>query len=64
MSNNSPLMSFRDFCDYMQVGETKAREMIYKVDCRYVVRIGRKVFIHKDLLDKDIEKAAKYRLTM
>ncbi len=64
MSSNSPLMSFYDFCEYLGIGETKAREMIYKPNCRYVVRIGRKVFIHKELLDKDIEKAAKYRLIM
>lgn len=64
ISSDSPLMSFTDFCDYLGVGETKAREMISKPDCRYVVRIGRRVLIHKDLLDVELEKAAKFRLIL
>ena len=48
----------------MGIGETKARELISRVDCRYVVRIGRRVLIHKDLLDAELEKAAKFRLTL
>ncbi len=62
--NNSPLISFKDFCDYLQIGETKAREIISQPSCRFVVRIGRRVLIHKDLLDENLKKNAKYRLTM
>ena len=64
ISDDSPLMSFENFCSYMGIGETKARELISRVDCRYVVRIGRRVLIHKDLLDAELEKAAKFRLTL
>lgn len=61
---DSPLITFKDFCEYLQIGETKARELISLPSCRYVVRIGRRVLIHKDLLDEDLKKNAKYRLTM
>ncbi len=64
ISTDSPLMSFDDFCSYMGIGETKARELISKADCRYVVRIGRRVLIHKELLDAELAKAAKFRLTL
>ena len=64
ISTDSPLMSFDDFCSYMGIGETKARELISKADCRYVVRIGRRVLIHKELLDAELAEAAKGRLTI
>jgi len=60
----SPLMSFENFCSYLGIKETKAREMISNPNCRYVVRIGRRVLIHKELLDKELEKTAKFRLVM
>lgn len=58
------LMSFGEFCDYMGIGKTKARELISNPCCKYVVRIGRRVFIHKGLLDDELRKNAKFQLTM
>ena len=45
------LMTIEEFCKYVGIGKTKAREMISKPGCKYVVHIGRKVFIHKELFD-------------
>lgn len=64
VNNDSPLMTFTEFCEYMKIGETKARELIKNPRCPYLVRIGRGVRIHKELLDVELEKAAKYHLTL
>ena len=32
--------------------------------CKYVVHIGRKVFIHKELFDEELKKSAKFQLTL
>lgn len=58
------LMTVDEFCEYVGVGKTKAREMISSPCCKYVVRIGRRVFIHKELFDEELKKNAKYQLTM
>ncbi|RHS61016.1 hypothetical protein DW955_12580 [Ruminococcus sp. AM45-9BH] len=48
----------------MGIGKTKARELISKPNCKYVVRIGRRVLIHKELLDAELKKSAKFQLKM
>lgn len=58
------LMTFDEFCEYLKIGKTKGHELLKKPTCRYVVRIGRRVFIHKGLLDEELKKSAKYRLTL
>lgn len=64
MEYKKNLMTVEEFCEYVGIGKTKAREMISNPCCKYVVRIGRKVFIHKELFDEELKKAAKYQLTM
>lgn len=61
--HESPLLTFQEFCQYLKIGETKARKMINDKDCRFVVRLDRRVFIHKELLDEYLKKNAKFRLT-
>lgn len=58
------LMTFKEFCEYLKIGKTKARELTSNPSCKYVVRIGRRVFIHKELLDAELKKNAKFQLTM
>ena len=50
------LMTIEEFCKYV--------EMISKPGCKYVVHIGRKVFIHKELFDEELKKSAKFQLTL
>lgn len=57
---DSPLLTFEEFLDYMKIGRTTGRRLTNDPMCRYVVRIGRKVMIHKDLLDEELKRAAKY----
>lgn len=58
------LLSVDEFCSYVGIGKTKAREMLANPCCKYVVRIGRRVFVHKELFDEELKKSAKYQLTM
>ena len=53
-----------EFCQYVGIGKTKAREMLANPCCKYAVRIGRRVFVHKELFDEEVKKSAKFQLTM
>ena len=53
------LMTIEEFCKYVGIGKTKAREMISKPGCKYVVHIGRRVFIHKELFDANTSKTTR-----
>ena len=58
------LLSINDFCEYVGLGKTKARQLLSNPQCKYVVRIGRRVFVHKELFDEEIRKCAKYQIKM
>lgn len=64
MEYEKNLMTIDEFCKYVGIGKTKAREMISNPYCKYVVRIGRRVFIHKELFDDELKKSAKFQLTL
>lgn len=64
MEYEKKLLSIDEFCEYVGIGKTKAREVTTKPNCKFVVRIGRRVFVHKELFDEEIKKNAKYQLTM
>lgn len=58
------LLTIDEFCEYVGIGKTKARELLSNPSCKYVVRIGRRVYVHKELLDDELRKNAKFQLTM
>ncbi len=64
MDYEKKLMTIDEFCEYVGIGKTKARELISNPCCKYVVRIGRRVYVHKELLDEELRKNAKFQLTM
>lgn len=64
MGCEKSLWSVDEFCQYVGIGKTKAREMLANPCCKYVVRIGRRVFVHKELLGEELKKSAKYQLTL
>lgn len=35
------LLTIDEFCEYVGIGKTKARELLSNPSCKYVVRIGR-----------------------
>ena len=58
------LLTMKEFCEYIGICEKSARNILKKPDCRFVIRIGRRVFIHKELLDKELLKVAKFGLVL
>lgn len=64
MEVDKTLLSIDEFCSYVGIGKTKAREIISNPCCKFVVRIGRRVFVHRVLFDEELKKNAKFQLTM
>lgn len=46
------LLNIKEFCDYLGVGQTKARELMTKTNNPFTVRIGNRLYANKLLLDK------------
>ena len=44
------LMTIEEFCKYVGIGKTKAREMISKPGCKYVVHIDEEYLYIKNCL--------------
>ena len=63
MELEKTLLSVEEFCTYMGIGKTKARELLSNPSCKYVVRVGR-LLIHKEFLDAELKKSAKFQLKM
>ncbi len=46
------LLNLDEFCEYLGIGQTKAREILTKTNNPYAVRIGNRLYANKYLLDK------------
>lgn len=46
------LLNLEEFCEYLGIGQTKARELLTKTNNPYTVRIGNRLYANKILLDK------------
>lgn len=49
------LLNVKEFCAYLGIGETKAREMLNKTNNPYTVRLNGRLYANKMLLDKWID---------
>lgn len=49
------LLNISEFCAYLGIGQTKARELMTKTDNPYTVRLGNRLYANKVLLDKWID---------
>lgn len=41
------LLNIKEFCDYLGIGQTKARELLKTPRNRYAIKIGSKWYVHK-----------------
>lgn len=46
------LLNLAEFCSYLGIGQTKAREIMTKSDNPFTVRIGNRLYANKIILDK------------
>lgn len=49
--NERALLDIKAFCEYLGIGETKARELLRNPDNGFTVRIGNRLYAHKKRLD-------------
>lgn len=49
------LLNVKEFCAYLGIGQTKARELLTKTDNTYAVRLNGRLYANKILLDKWID---------
>ena len=50
------LLNLKEFCHYLNIGQTKAREILTKQNNSFTVRIGNRLYANKILLDKWINE--------
>ena len=45
------LLTVKDLCTYLSIGETKARELLHDPRNGFTVRIGNRLYAHRDKVD-------------
>ena len=53
------LLNIDEFCAYLGIGKTKAREILKNNKNKFTVRIGNRLYANKYLLDKYLEQCCK-----
>lgn len=56
------LLNIDEFCAYLGIGKTKARELMTKVDNPFTVRLGNRLYANKIMLDKWIDSISGNKL--
>lgn len=46
------LLNMEEFCAYLSIGETKARELLHDPANGFTVRIGNRLYAHRGNVDK------------
>jgi excisionase family DNA binding protein len=46
------LLSVKEFCEYLGIGESKGRELLHTTRNGFTVRIGNRLYANKKQLDK------------
>lgn len=49
------LLNIKEFCDYLGIGQTKAREILSNPYCTFSFRIGNRVYANKKKLEEYLE---------
>lgn len=52
MTTDKALLNVKEFCAYLGIGQTKARELLSEPRNGFTVRIGNRLYAHKGKLDK------------
>lgn len=46
------LLTINELCEYLGIGQTKARQLAADPKNNFTLRIGKKIYIHKERLDE------------
>jgi len=58
---NKGLLNLDEFCAYLGIGKTKARELLHDSRNKFTVRIGNRLYAHKRRLDEWLELQTELR---
>lgn len=50
--SDKALLNVKEMCEYLGIGQTKARELLADSRNQFTVRIGNRLYAHKQRLDK------------
>ena len=53
------LLTVQEFCEYIGLGLTLGKKIIKHPKCKFVLKVGRRVFIYKPALDLEIERCVR-----
>ena len=53
---NKALLSVKETCAYLGIGETKIRELMSDPHNGFTIKIGNRLYAHKEQLDKWLKK--------
>lgn len=56
------LLSLKEVCEYTGWGMTKTREILKRLESRFTVRVGNRLYVNKELFDEYLVKCAKYQI--
>lgn len=54
-ANEKALLNVNEFCEYMGLGQSKARELLRSRKSTFTIRIGNRLYANKKKLDKWID---------
>ena len=49
--DNKSLLNVKEMCEYLGIGQTKVRELLAAPRNKFTVRIGNRLYAHKQRLD-------------
>ena len=55
------LLNIKEFCEYLGIGQTKAREILNDPRNNFTVRIGNRLYANKKKLDEWLDMLAETR---
>lgn len=58
------LLNIKEFCDYLGIGETKARELLHDPGNGFTVRIGNRLYAHRGKVDQWLLKQQVHIITL
>ncbi len=58
MKKEKALLNIKEFCEYLGVGQTKARELLNNPANNFTVRIGNRLYANRRKLDEWLDMVA------
>lgn len=58
------LLTIDEVCEVTGFGATKVRQLLNRPDSKFTVRLGRKLYANKKLLEEYLDNCARYQITI